>query len=51
MLSGQFLELDELCLGFYLANGEDEIGNQIHITTIGFLIFSLELVIYKNNDN
>jgi hypothetical protein len=48
-ISGQFLELDELCLGFFLANGEDEIGNKIHITTIGLLIFSFEIIIYKKS--
>jgi hypothetical protein len=49
IVSGQFLELNELCLGVFLANGEDEMGNQIHITTIGFLIFSFEITIYKKS--
>jgi hypothetical protein len=49
IVSGQFLQLDELCLGFFLANGEDELGNQIHITTIGLLIFSFEITIYKKS--
>lgn len=46
MITGSFLNWDELCLGFQMNNGEDDFG-ELHITTIGFLIFSIDVVIYK----
>ena len=38
-------EIDELTLGFYMAYGEDEIGD-FHSTTLGFLIFEITLYNY-----
>lgn len=38
--------IDELCIGIFLANGEDDIG-QFHMTIIGFLLFSINIFKYK----
>lgn len=44
------LNLDELQLGFSMNHGEDEMGNQIHMTTLGFLIFSINFIVIKDEN-
>ncbi len=41
-------EVSEISLGIIRQNGEDEDGNEIHITTLAFLLFYVEFIkIYK----
>lgn len=40
------LDIDELFVGFFMNYGEDEHGN-FHITSLGFLIFEINLIVYK----
>lgn len=46
IIQGGFLALDELSLGIFMCHGEDELG-EFHMTTIGFLFFNIEFLIYK----
>jgi hypothetical protein len=39
------LELDELALGIFMGYGNDNFGD-FHITTIGLLLFEINLVLY-----
>lgn len=41
-------ELDELSLGVFMANGEDDIG-EFHMTTIGFLLLEVNFIRYKRS--
>jgi len=44
----QVLQPDEFCLGFHLDNGEDELGQPVHFTHIGFLLFEIIFTRYLN---
>ena len=45
LVSFNFLNIDELRLGFYMTPAEDENG-EMQILSLGFLIFEIELSIY-----
>ncbi len=40
------LEPSEFKIGFFMDNGEDELGNKVHIITIGLLLFSINITRY-----
>ena len=44
-LEFSFNQPDEISLGIFLAYGEDNKG-QFHMTTLGFLIFEIDLIVY-----
>lgn len=50
-LSVYLNSVDTPILGFLAAYGEDEDGNQVHVITIGFLFFAIDLTKYINNEN
>ena len=41
-------DIREIQLGLFMVYGEDEYGT-FHMTTIGFLLFSIDLFKYLNN--
>lgn len=41
-----FCNFDEISLGLFMANGEDENG-QFHMVTFGFLVFEINFLKYS----
>ena len=46
-IEGNWCQFDELTLGIFMAYGESEKG-RFHMTTIGLLIFEINLIAYIN---
>jgi len=44
------LWFDEMGLGVYMDNGEDENGRDFHRTTFVFVLFEVCIYIYKGNE-
>ena len=41
-----FTNPDEMSLGLFLAYGEEEMGSNIHITTVGLIFFEINFITY-----
>ena len=48
-IEGSFCDIDELTFGMMMSYGEDEIGT-FHMTTIGLLLFEINLIRYIEAD-
>ncbi len=42
-----FCDIDELSIGLFMANGEDDMGS-FHMTTIGFVLIEINFIYYKS---
>jgi len=41
------VDISEFSIGLFMTHGEDDLG-EFHMTTIGFLLFSIDIFKYKN---
>ncbi len=46
---GVCMGVDEICIGIYQADGEDENGG-FHMVTLGFIFFTVDFYIYQNSE-